>query len=141
MDDPLYIDKRFSVPSYAIETSAIRSSGPGGQSVNKTNSAIQLRCDLNSFHIPETYRRRINNFRDSRITQDGVVVIKAQNHRSQNRNLEDAVRRLKSLLKKAIYVELPRKKTRPSWSSKKRSIKAAKRRSEIKSLRGRVKDW
>lgn len=141
MDDPLYIDKRFSVPSYAIETTAIRASGPGGQSVNKTNSAIQLRCDLNSFHIPETYRRRINNFRDSRITQDGVVVIKAQNHRSQNRNLEDAVRRLKSLLKKAIYVEPPRKKTRPSYSAKKRGIKAQKRRSEIKSLRGQVKDW
>lgn len=141
MDDPLYIDKRFSVPPHAIETTAIRSSGPGGQSVNKTNSAIQLRCDLNSFHILETYRRRINRFRDSRITDDGVIVIKAQTHRSQSRNLDDAIRRLKSLLQKAIYVEPPRKKTRPSWSSQKRAVKAQKRRSEIKSLRGRVKDW
>lgn len=141
MDDPLYIDKRFSVPAYAIETSAIRASGPGGQSVNKTNSAVQLRCDLNAFHIPESYRRRINNFRDSRITQDGIIVIKAQTHRSQHRNLDDALRRLKSLLKKAIYVEPPRKKTRPSRSSVRRAVKAQKRRSEIKSLRGQVKDW
>lgn len=141
MDDPLYIDKRFSVPPYAIETSAIRASGPGGQSVNKTNSAVQLRCDLNAFHIPETYRRRINNFRDSRITQDGIIVIKAQTHRSQHRNLDDAIRRLKSLLQKAIYVEPPRKTTRPSRSSIRRAVKAQKRRSEIKSLRGQVKDW
>lgn len=141
MDKPLYIDKRFSVPPHAVETSAIRASGPGGQSVNKTNSAVQLRCDLNSFHINETYRRRISNFRDNRITDDLVVIVKAQNHRSQSRNLEDAIRRLQSLLRKAIYVDPPRLKTRPSYSSQKRAVKKQKRRSEIKSLRGKVKDW
>ena len=141
MDRPLYIDKRFSVPPSAIETSAIRASGPGGQSVNKTNSAVQLRCDLNSFHINETYRRRIAKFRDSRITDDFVVVIKAQTHRSQARNLEDAIRRLQSLLRKAVYVDPPRLKTRPSYSSQKRAVKKAKRRSEIKAARGKIRDW
>ena len=141
MDRPLYIDKRFSVPPSAIETSAIRASGPGGQSVNKTNSAVQLRCDLNSFHINETYRRPIAKFRDSRITDDFVVVIKAQTHRSQARNLEDAIRRLQSLLRKAVYVDPPRLKTRPSYSSQKRAVKKAKRRSEIKAARGKVRDW
>ena len=141
LDKPLYINKRFSIPPHAVETSAIRASGPGGQSVNKTNSAVQLRCDLNSFHINETYRRRIRQFRDSRITDDFVVVIKAQNHRSQARNLEDAIRRLQSLLQKAIYVDPPRIKSRPSYSSQKRAVKKQKRRSEIKSLRGKVKDW
>ena len=141
MDKPLYIDKRFSVPPEAIETSAIRASGPGGQSVNKTNSAVQLRCDLKSFHINETYRRRIASFRDGRITDDFVVVIKAQNHRSQARNLDDAIRRLQSLLRKAVYVDPPRIKSRPSYSSQKRAVKKAKRRSEIKGLRGKIKDW
>ena len=141
MDKPLYIDKRLSVPPHAIETSAIRASGPGGQSVNKTNSAVQLRCDLNAFHINETYRRRISRFRDNRITDDLVVIIKAQNHHSQARNLEDAMTRLQTLLRKAIYVDPPRVKTRPSYSSQKRAVKKAKRRSEIKATRGKVRDW
>lgn len=141
MDQPLYIDKRFSIPPHAIETSAIRASGPGGQSVNKTNSAVQLRCNLNSFHINETYRKRISRFRDSRITVDFIVIIKAQNHRSQARNLEDAILRLQSLMRKAVYVDPPRLKSRPSYSSQKRAVKKQKRRSEIKGLRGKVKDW
>jgi len=141
METPLYIDKRLSVPPHAMTVSAIRASGPGGQSVNKTNSAVQLRCDLNAFHIPETYRRRIAKFRDSRITEDGVVIIKAQNHRSQARNREDAIRRLQSLLRKAVYIDPVRIKTRPSYSSQKRAVKKAKRRSEIKSNRGKVRDW
>lgn len=141
MDQPLYIDKRFSIPPHAIETSAIRASGPGGQSVNKTNSAVQLRCNLNSFHINETYRKRISRFRDSRITVDFIVIIKAQNHRSQARNLEDAILRLQSLMRKAVYVDPPRLKSRPSYSSQKRAVKKQKRRSEIKGLRGKVNDW
>ena len=141
MDSPLYIDKRFSVPVHAVQTSAIRASGSGGQSVNKTNSAVQLRCDLNAFHINETYRKRIARFRDGRITDDFIIIIKAKTHRSQARNLEDAILRLQSLLRKAVYVDPPRKKSRPSYSSKKRAVKKQKRRSEIKGLRGKVRDW
>jgi len=102
---------------------------------------VQLRCDLNAFHINETYRRRIASFRDKRITDDFVIIIKAQTHRSQARNLEDAIRRLQSLLRKAVYVDPPRIKTRPSHNSKKRAVKKQKRRSEIKGLRGKVRDW
>jgi len=141
MDQPLYIDKRLSIPPHAIETSAIRASGPGGQSVNKTNSAVQLRCDLNAFHINEAYRKRIARYRDGRITDDFVVIIKAQTHRSQARNLEEALLRLKSLLQKAVYVDPPRIKSRPSYSSQKRAVKKQKRRSEIKGLRGKIRDW
>ena len=141
VDKPLYIDKRFSVPPHAVQTSAIRASSPGGQSVNKTNSAVQLRCDLNAFHINETYRQRIARFRDNRITDDLIIIIKAQTHRSQSRNLEDAMLRLQSLLRKAVYVDPPRIKSRPSYSSQKRAVKKQKRRSEIKGLRGKVRDW
>ena len=141
MDKPLYIDKRFSIPPHAIQTSAIRASGPGGQSVNKTNSAVQLRCDLNAFHINETYRRRIRRFRDSRITEDFIVVIKAQTHRSQARNLDDAIRRLQSLLRKAVYVDPPRIKSRPSYSSQKRAVKKQKYGFSIDGARPRVAHW
>jgi len=140
VDKPLYIDRRFSVPPHAIEVSAIRASGPGGQSVNKTNSAVQLRCNLNAFHVPETYRNRIKNYRDSRITDDNVIIIKAQTHRSQALNLRDAYNRLQTLLERAIYVKPVRKCTRPSHSAVKRGINAKKRRSEIKSLRGKVRE-
>ena len=128
------------MPPHAIEVSAIRASGPGGQSVNKTNSAVQLRCNLNAFHIPETYRSRIKRYRDSRITDDNIIVIKAQTHRSQALNLREAYNRLQTLLEKAIYVKPVRKKTRPSHNSVKRGIKAKKRRSEIKSLRGKLRE-
>ena len=109
--------------------------------MNKTNSAVQLRCDLNAFHINETYRKRIARFRDGRITDDFIIIIKAKTHRSQARNMEDAILRLQSLLRKAVYVDPPRKKSRPSYSSKKRAVKKQKRRSEIKGLRGKVRDW
>ena len=128
------------MPPHAIEVSAIRASGPGGQSVNKTNSAVQLRCNLNAFHIPETYRSRIKRYRDSRITDDNIIIIKAQTHRSQALNLREAYNRLQTLLEKAIYVKPVRKKTRPSHNSVKRGIKAKKRRSEIKSLRGKLRE-
>ena len=141
MDKPLYINRRFSVPPYAVEITAVRASGPGGQHVNKTNSAVQLRCDLNSFHIPESDRRRIRTFRDGRITADDVVIIKAQTHRSQSRNLDDALRRLQSLLRKAVHVDAPRLKTRPSYSSNRRAVKAQKERREVKRLRGKVRDF
>jgi len=141
VDKPLYINKRISVPPHAISVTAIRASGPGGQSVNKTNSAVQLRCDLNAFHIPESDRRRIANFRDHRVTAENIIVIKAQTHRSQARNLDDALRRLQTLLRKAVHIDPPRLKTRPSYSSQKRAVKKQKRRSEIKSNRGKVRDW
>jgi len=135
MDGPLHIKGSFSVPPHAIMFSAIRASGPGGQSVNKTSSAVQLRCDLNSFYIPDMYRQRIEKHHDSRITNDGVVVIKAQSHRVQGRNREDALKRLKVLLQDAIHVDPPRRKTRPTLGSRKRAAKKNKRRSEIKQMR------
>ena len=122
-----------------IELTAIRASGPGGQHVNKTSSAIQLR-----FYIPasETLSReeksRLFAFSDNHISENGVVIIKAQNHRSQARNQEEALTRFKDLLKAAFKKEKKRKPTRPTRGSVRRRIKAKKIRGEKKALRGKV---
>ena len=135
MSDDLPITGGFRVPGYAIELSAIRASGPGGQAVNKTSSAVQLRCDLNSFYIPEHLRQRIARHRDSRITAGGVVVITAREHRSQSRNRAAARERLQALLRAAIHTDPPRRRTRPSRSSVRCATAHNKRRSAIKALR------
>jgi ribosome-associated protein len=122
-----------------IEFSAIRASGPGGQHVNKISSAIQLRFDVNASSLLEGQKQRILEFRDSRISDSGVIVIKAQNHRSQERNKSDALDRLKDILAKALKPKVVRRPTRPSQGAVRRRLKAKTIRSEVKSLRGKVR--
>lgn len=122
-----------------IELSAIRASGPGGQHVNKTSSAIQLRFDVIASSLLEGQKQRILKFRDSRISDSGVIVIKAQNHRSQERNKSDALDRLKEIITKALKPKPVRRPTRPSQGAVKRRLKAKTIRSELKSLRGKVR--
>lgn len=138
MED-LHIKDGLKIPATALSVDAVRGSGPGGQSVNKTNSAAQLRAYIDAFGWPEGLAARVLRHRDNRISESQrAIVIHCDTHRSFHRNLDEARARLQALLKAALHREKPRRKTRPSYSSTRRAIKKQKRRSEIKSLRGRV---
>ena len=140
MADVLKITNHLSIPLSEIEFTAIRAQGPGGQAVNKTSSAIHLRFDFqNSQQLSEAQKERIARYRDNNITDSGFILIKAQNHRVQERNREDGLRRMKDLIAKALYVPPRRKPTRPTFGATKRRLKKKAERSQTKSLRGRVR--
>ncbi|WP_409434128.1 alternative ribosome rescue aminoacyl-tRNA hydrolase ArfB [Litorimonas sp. RW-G-Af-16] len=141
MTETLYINRRLSIPISAIQFSAIRASGPGGQSVNKTSSAVHLQLDLADIEILEGHRERILAHSDRRISSNGIITIKAQNSRTQTRNRQDALDRLQTLLREALKVEAPRRATRPTWGSTKRRLKKKAERGAIKANRGKVRDF
>ena len=120
---------------------AIRAQGPGGQNVNKVSSAIHLRYDINDSSLLDGHKERVKSFRDKRITKDGVIVIKAQNHRTQERNKQEALDRLQALLIEALKLKTYRRPTRPSYGAVKRRLKKKTERSEVKKLRGKVRDF
>lgn len=129
------ISRRIEIPDEEIQLSAVRSQGAGGQNVNKVATAIHLRFDLNSPALPEDVRQRLLAKKDRRISADGMVVIKAQRHRSQERNREDAVERLRALILEAT--EAPRKRipTRPGRAAREKRLDEKKKRSALKKLR------
>ena len=132
------MNKTIEINSEEVEISAIRASGNGGQNVNKVSSAIHLRFDIKSSSLLEKYKTRLLQLRDSRITKDGIIIIKAQSHRTQERNKEDALQRLKELLISVTYEQKIRKATRPSLSAKKKRVDNKKLQGQKKSLRGKV---
>lgn len=139
MSEFLEISDEISIPIRDIEFSAIRSQGSGGQNVNKVASAIHLRFDiLNCSALPEEIKTRLMNRNDQRITADGVVIIKAQQFRTQERNKEDATDRLTQLLRTALVVAKPRKKTKLSKGKKQQRLDNKRKRSQLKQNRGRV---
>ena len=123
------------------ELTAIRAQGPGGQHVNKTSSAMQLRFDIaGSAALSDAQRQRLRSLRDRRVTASGELIIKAQRYRSQDRNREDALRRLAHFVNEGLRTAPPRKATRPGRSAVKRRLDDKSRRSKVKSLRGRIRD-
>lgn len=130
------ISPTFAIDESEIDESFIRASGPGGQHVNKTSSAVQLRFDARrSKSLPNDVAVRLMRLAGSRLTRDGVIVITAQAHRSQQRNREDALGRLVDLIREATTQKAIRRTTKPSLASKRRRLEAKGRRSAIKNLR------
>ena len=129
---------QFTVPAGEVEITAVRSAGAGGQNVNKVSSAIHLRFDVAASSLPDWLKARLLQRKDSRITRDGVVVIKAQQHRSQDMNRDEALRRLNELVREAAHIPKARRATKPTRASKKRRLEGKIRRGRIKQLRGKV---
>ncbi|ODB35565.1 peptidyl-tRNA hydrolase [Pseudoalteromonas sp. BMB] len=136
----LKISNNVTLAEWEIDISAIRAQGAGGQNVNKVSSAIHLRFDINRSTLPDFYKARLLALKDSRVTKEGVIVLKAQSFRTQEQNKEDALERLKTLILEATKVEKTRRATKPTKSSQKKRLNQKTKRGQTKSLRGSV-NW
>lgn len=134
------ITPSFSIDESELQFAFVRSSGPGGQNVNKVATAVQLRFDVNNSALPGEVRERLRHLAGNRITREGELVIEAKSHRTQEQNREDAVKRFTELLQHAFRKPKARTKTQPTKASREKRLKEKKQRSEVKRMRQR-KDW
>jgi len=134
------ISAQLSIPDNEIVISAVRSQGAGGQNVNKVSSAIHLRFDVQASSLPETCKQRLLSLRDQRLSKDGVIVIKAQQYRTREKNLDAAIGRLREMVRQATVSAKKRRATKPTRGSQQKRLDRKNRHGRTKALRGKVYD-
>lgn len=135
------ISSNITIPEHEIEISYVRSSGPGGQNINKVSTAVHLRFDVKASSLPDWLKNRIYAANDSRITSKGVIIIKANEYRSQSKNRKEAIDRLREMIKELSLQQKKRRPTVPSKAFHEKRLESKKKKSQIKEMRKQIKEF